>query len=304
MDKEDDILADHSQAIPEEDFKSDTYVLRKPCLVMFFSRTVPNMQYEKGKRYEKKTITIEDGSSTLANEEVDVDIGTIHDFLSGISRQTKMKPVFKLIRNPTLENIDDKLGELKDKGHKYGSFIFVICSYLDKGDEIEIYNGSVSIDHFFDKIKSFESMAAKPKLFLIQADDKKLIPTASITKGSTTFVTNVVTKKIPTDADKIVIFSTIPQVVVNRQLPAKQHTESGQSVSQSSEEPKSSLLIQAFIDVLRTNANMDLLSNTPFINGKVVELFRELDPTKVDIPVPLVTSTLTKQWLLGGSLHV
>ncbi|XP_052817463.1 uncharacterized protein LOC128243625 [Mya arenaria] len=300
-----DIRADKSQVIPEEDFKSDTYVLRKPCLVMFFSRTVPNdMEHDKAKRYEKKTVTIEDGSSTLANEEVDVDIGTIHDFLSGISRQTKMKPVFKLIRNPTLNNIDDKLGKLKDKGHEYGSFIFVICSYLGNEDEIEIYDGSVSMDNFFDKIKSFESMAAKPKLFLIQVDDKKLFPTNSIPKGTTAFATNVVTKKIPTDADRIVIFSTIPQVLANDQLPAKQHTESGQNVSQPSEEPKSSLLIQAFIDVLTKNANMDLLSNTPFINGKVDELIKELELDKVDIPVPLVTSTLTKQWFLGGSSHV
>ncbi|XP_052817466.1 uncharacterized protein LOC128243627 [Mya arenaria] len=281
MDKEDDILADKSQSIHEEDFKSDTYVLRKPCLVMYFSRTVPNMQHEKGEHYEKKIVTIKDGSSSLANEKVDVDIGTIHDFLSGISRQTKMKPVFELIRNPTLENIDDKLGELNDRGHEYGSFIFVICSYLDEGDEIEIYNGSVSIDHFFDKIKSFKSMAAKPKLFLIQADDKKLFPTDSILKGTTAYATNVVTKKIPTDADRIVIFSTIPQVLASKQLP--------------------SLLIQAFIDVLTSNANMDLLSNTPFINGKVVELIKKLERDKVDIPVPLVTSTLTKQWFLGGS---
>ncbi|XP_052816863.1 uncharacterized protein LOC128243256 isoform X2 [Mya arenaria] len=302
---DEDIRADKSNAIPLEDFLSDRYVLRKKCLVVFISHPAP-----MGSRLnEKKIKTIEDESSYLDGEDVDVDIFGIHNFINKLpqSKRPGMKPDFKLMRNHKLHEIDAKLQELETKGHQYGSFIFVILTYVHtERDEIQVYGRGVLVDHFFDTIKSFESMAGKPKLFLIQADDLRMLkPTTIIKAGGVE--TGEDMRKIPTDADRIILMSTIPQDFSNLGKHVKR-TYDGEIMNKSDDpkKEKMSLLVQAFIDVLTENPDTDFLSNTPLIVGKVDSLAEslkenmELDDYKdYDIPVPVVTSTLTKKLFLS-----
>ncbi|XP_052819276.1 uncharacterized protein LOC128245098 [Mya arenaria] len=299
----DDIRADKSNTIPRNDYESDSYALRKKCLVTFITQPLPMGANDNGKR----TKMIEDEGSKLDGEEVDVDIFELYKFINSLP---DMKPDFKLMRNHTLNEIDEKLQKLETKGNRYGSFIFVILTYVHtERDEIQVENRGVMVDHFFDTIKSFESMAAKPKLFLIQADDLRMLKPTTTTKAEA-FDHKENTEKIPTDADRIVLMSTIPQELSNRGQVAHR-TEHGQLIRQTSDaskNPKMSLLVQAFIDVLTENPDTDFLCNTPLIVGRVDALAEDLkkrlgaDYIGYDIPVPVVTSTLTKRLFLGRKI--
>ncbi|KAH3856518.1 hypothetical protein DPMN_099108 [Dreissena polymorpha] len=177
------------------------------------------------------------------------------------------------------------------------------------------YEISILPAELIGMVKKNQSLALKPKIFIFQADDNSILPTKMISKGKTTSDVKVTSRKIPTDADQLVIISTLPQKLANlfeteAQLPASsdkgvhaQPSEDGKSKRQNStlQQPlkNPSLLISAMIKILGSNNDKDVFECTPLINGEVMRIIETLhidmnDVPGGELPVPLVYSTLTK----------
>jgi len=298
-----------SDVIPEVDYESSEYVARKRCLITLISLESP-IGTKKDKKIKQEVN--DNFFQTLEREDIDIDLFYFKTYVQSITipgPSEWMKPEFELLRNPTIEKIDTFVNDLQSKANNYGSFMFFINSYLDnspraQGLAFQLHDGPMTLDDFINKMKAFPSMALKPKIFLVQADDRALLEPKPIIKGAPMGKEPTIMKKIPTDADRLVIVSTIPQGL---SLPKQNtRTERGSVVTSpdGDERTKASFLMQAFIEVLKEKPNKDLLRLTPSILCRVeqkIEAFKATDPEyqKREIPLPLVMSTLTKKVFLN-----
>ena len=179
---------------------------------------------------------------------------------------------------------------------QYDYFFFVFLTYLScsnngstvyKDERIHLDDGLCPMQEFYDEVKKVQSLAMKPKVFLVQADDINLLEEEMFPKGDDE---QVKLMKIPQDSDRLVLMSDIPQRLANP--------------DPETEIKHPSFLIQAFGKTLIENSNrppatrLDLLSLTPLINGKVQSKIDELrekgNKRAKDMTVPFVSSTLTK----------
>jgi len=281
------------------------YIAGNKCLVTFISQDSPRGAKEtERKRSEKTKQKIEDPSflQALGTDEVDLDVYVFAQYVSKANLAGIVQPVFKFLRNHKHDEIDAYIAQLKDEGNQYGSFVFVITSYLPRYSlstklEFELYDRDMTLDYFIDKMKSFESMARKPKIFLVQADNRALLVEETFPKGPGR--EDDKKPKIPTDADRLIIFSTIPQRLSTR--PKDSTTDAGGvvSVPPSDENSHASFLMQAFVKVLEEKPDQDLLLLTPSILCCVKEMIEKFKATHSNykdrnIEWPLVISTLRK----------
>ncbi|KAH3747923.1 uncharacterized protein LOC127847382 [Dreissena polymorpha] len=300
------------RTIPENDFKSETYIIRKPVLVTFIAQDKPR----GATKYSKQKSMVEDEDSQLKKLEVDIDVKLLDDFFR---KQFTKTPVVELHVNNTYDEIHKYMKAIE--ADKYDGFFFVFLTYLykernKKGElpclKVECYDSAVPTEDFMGMVKKRKDMALKPKVFIFQADDLDLM-TPNIIKKATGFGEIQKQMKIPTDADQLMIISTLPQLlttlrpVTNVVIPTA--SEGGGMVGQPSDESEkvtvrkeNSLLIKAFVDVLEANRDVDVFSCTPLINGKVEQLKNALglageygqDFVENKLVLPVVYSTLTK----------
>jgi len=297
------------KGIPIEDFDSSEYLVQKPCLVTFISLVFPRGY--RGDRHidrHRKTLQeIKDKSSSLFQERVDIDIFFIEKYIREISESGSkgvIQPVFELLRNYTHADVDAYIQGLETEGHKYGSFVFVITSYLPKYSlptdlAFELYDVDMSLDYFINKMKSFESMALKPKIFLVQADNLDM-PICEMHSGAGGAAPKTIVKKFPTDADCLIIFSTIHQRIST--LPLDIFTI--YPIPQSDQNTNASLVMQALIEILKLNPDKDLLLLTSSILGRVEEMIKEFKAThssyqNIRFELPLFHTSLTKKVFLN-----
>jgi hypothetical protein len=190
--------------------------------------------------------------------------------------------------NHTKEMLEDMDKKFSENEH-YDCFFFVFLTFSEPDGRLQFKccenkpkeSGLVHLEKIVDVVKNLRVTRGKPKIFLIQADDLTLTKLKEYEKGPEKVEFKLV--KIPTDVDRLIIQSTIPQKIVT------------------GEGRKESFLIQAFVEAIRNNSDsqnkQDFLSLTTTINGQVSELIQKTRPLPVraaDMPVPLVTSTLTK----------
>ncbi|KAH3776736.1 uncharacterized protein LOC127845533 [Dreissena polymorpha] len=302
------------RAMHSKDFYDEKYIFRQPPLVVFMAMDSPRGTREHSKAKEM----VKDEGSKLVHREVDVDMKLLDKFFRKLNPDTVIKRLVNHTRAEIFEEIDNI------NANSYDAFYFVVLSYLDKGHhhhhheheasdtgfKIQFYDKSIEMSELMDRVKSRPGMALKPKVFIVQADDLELLTPNIIHKAIPSgpgYKESIV--KIPTDADQLLLVSTIPQSLVEKGHATSVAHSDGGIVTHPTEQderarrensghtiPKSSLLIQAFAQVLR-DSDLDVFSNTPTINGKVLELLKSLQlGNEFDdkIPVPNVYSTLTR----------
>ncbi|KAH3747926.1 uncharacterized protein LOC127847852 isoform X2 [Dreissena polymorpha] len=298
--------------IPGQDYESDYYVMRKPPLVIFLAQDHPIGTTENAKLKAKVT----NEESKLFNVDVDIDMKLLDEFFR---EQCQKPPIVMRLVNRSHDEIRKRFAKIE--GSNYDAFFFIFLSYLcttERGKQgklpcikVECLDSAVPIEEFMNMIKGRPDMALKPKIFLFQADDRDLLKPWIIKKGKPEDVV-FRSVKVPTDADQLMLLSTLPQDLPSLKKSFSEAvptaSEAGGVVSQPSgsdekvvvkQEP--SLLIRAFVEVLKANKDTDVLCCTPLINGKVDEMIASLDledyrAEKVQkLQVPLVYSTLTKK---------
>ncbi|KAH3776742.1 uncharacterized protein LOC127845588 [Dreissena polymorpha] len=301
---------DNSTIFTQEEFESDSYKMKNKVMTVYFCLHTPHgppQSYKPvGIDTPNKCIVPFDGKVS----QVDVDVKTMNKFYS--ERFGKEQLVVMVFPNFSW-NDKEELEKLDKKAKGCDAFFFHFFTYLKDGGKenykLEFAGEALPLDEVFEKIKllkSFSSMALKPKVFIIQADDLNMLKPTVITKAVPT------TKKyrIPSDADFMVIMSTIPQVLASK--PRTRRTEENQPVvhpsdqsshqtgAENSDGQKCSLLVQAIVNI-QTDPKFkddDLFSNTPEILGRVREIVEKTDfgdkYKDYPIPVPTTMSTLTK----------
>lgn len=188
--------------------------------------------------------------------------------------------------------------------NRYDCFFFIFLTCI-RDSQIHISDDkTLSLNEILDKAKNEKSMAGKPKVFLVQADDLEMwkpLYTGEAEKGNR----KLVKTKLPQDADRLVIMSTIPQAMAV-------HPTVGGTMS---------FLVKAFIDKMSIENEQDLLSKTVEINAQVYEsiqsalekdakaekgkavqpgtkklseMFKTEELVASPLKVPLVISTFTK----------
>lgn len=187
-------------------------------------------------------------------------------------------------RGRKVEEVNEHVKNLGRKAGRYDVFFFIFLTTLESGSDTSIQlrfnGGTLPLQRIIDIVKIVPALAGKPKIFLVQADAEHLA-----TKGPQAIP---IVKKIPIDAEQLLIISTIPQSVVWKNLGDER-----------SEDTACSYLIQAFIKVMknRNKSGKDLLDMTVDINKEVFDKINVLNKDKYKdnpLPVPLVVSTLTK----------
>ncbi|KAH3748076.1 hypothetical protein DPMN_182513 [Dreissena polymorpha] len=196
------------------------------------------------------------------------------------------------------------------KASEYDKYVFVFLSTLKSADCIFVGNKDnkecLHMAKVYDEIKTSTFMAGKPKVFIIQADDEGMVKDIEVPQVPQA------DRKLPQDADRLIIMSTLPQILANivdkdlgpLDLPtpnleslirAVQEKEQSLPISKQSQ---ASFLIQAFVAVVKQcrEDDKEVFTNTPYILKMVDE---RLDPFRarfphIVFPLPLVTSTLTK----------
>ncbi|XP_052819316.1 uncharacterized protein LOC128245120 [Mya arenaria] len=293
------------EIITEADWKSKDYTKQgRKTLIVYFSQLNPIGTLQHAKQKED----VQTVASTLYQDEVDVDIAALEQFFADIYEQRHLE--VKLCRNHLASEIEEYLVTLAEDGWKYEAFYFVFLTYLQIGAhgdvQIQVYDKAVPLDFVFNRIKDLPSMALKPKIFLIQADNLRMLYPTQIVKA---IPTEIEIKKIPTDADRLVILSTIPQALspladAVRETSLVNEPYAPQGVQPAAPRLRTSVLIRAFIKVMNDHVYRDenLLTNSTRILGEVCHLIDPLQRTpdyeSYDIPLPLVTSTLTKRYFL------
>ena len=206
-------------------------------------------------------------------------------------------------------------------------YFFVFLTYLHDEDQttsgirIQCYDAAISLEEIFDLVKDKPPFIGKQKIFLVQADDPRILGGATKAGGfdgeETPFPVPI--PKIPTDCDRLVMFSTLPQQLSSDLHTARQITsgvetikltDGGKAVTSPSDNSpnpndKASLLVAAFDEVLRAALadealrKEDLLTQTTRINGSIYLKIKQLNTLKKfedkKFQIPLVTSTLRKQ---------
>ncbi|XP_052781599.1 uncharacterized protein LOC128218096 [Mya arenaria] len=250
------------------------------------------------------------------SDEEDVDLNIIRNLC-----KTKFGDDIEneIVRN---NNKDDILKQLKafseTRAKDFDCFLFFFLGFIDDSQgatdsqTFKSDDGFLPIDEIYNSVKKSSDMAGKPKVFVFQAEDTRLLPTPYMDKS---FLIEeepqAKTKKIPTDADMLIITSTIPQLLANTNHERFQ-TYTGFDPKattgvQPSDAVRGSFLIQAFVDFVldESNRDVDILTLTTKINGKIEDLIEEVKKDErfrdeinqqiLDkLELPFTTSTLTK----------
>lgn len=182
----------------------------------------------------------------------------------------------------TFKNLEQNLKSMDtSKYEPYDCFFFVFLTFSEPDGRLHFNDKQppecfVHLEKIVNVVKDIRVTQGKPKIFLIQSDDMDLMKPKQYPKGPP----EKVFVKIPTDVDRLIIQSSIPQKIITGVV------------------RKESFLIQAFVDVITNNIKSDrkedLLSLTIKINEKVSALIESIPSPPQPLPVPLVTSTLTK----------
>ncbi|XP_052235206.1 uncharacterized protein LOC127847380 isoform X1 [Dreissena polymorpha] len=303
------------RTISDKDFKSETYIIRKPVLVTFLAQDHPIGTTNNSKL---KSMVV-DKNSKLVNREVDIDMKLLDEFFR---EQLTIQPQVDFLVNHKHDEIHEYMKTIE--AEKYDGFFFVFLSYLSlkernkKGElpclKVECYDKAVPIEDFMVMVKGRRDMALKPKVFIFQTDDLDLMQPNIIKKASGFGKTiELKTMTIPTDADQLMMMSTLPQRLPTLRpetnVAILTASEGGGVFGQPSDETEkvtvrkeNSLLIKALVDVLKENRDVDILSCTPLINGEVEKLIDALgladeygkDFVENKLVLPVVYSTLTK----------
>jgi hypothetical protein len=261
-----------------ERYKSDGKIV-----VMVFSQTAPI--YPPGSYRDENQQKRTEVENKDIGTKVDVDVICLKNFFKSLFGKRVT------IINKSSQSFEETVNLIKEKlqqatEDEYDCFWFVFLTYVDDKGRLQFYGNEKDdlqpLEKIIDTVKDIPVTRGKPKIFLVQSDDMTLDKPITLTKG-TEPVPARVQVKIPTDADRLVIQSTIPQKLAR----------------------KESFLIQAFVKALKENNARptehrdDLLSLTTVINKIVADLVDPLTEErkregKDDLPVPLTTSTLTK----------
>ncbi|XP_052820859.1 uncharacterized protein LOC128246606 [Mya arenaria] len=222
------------------------------------------------------------------------------------------------------DNDKDKIVKIltefsETKAQDFNCFLFFFLGVIDVSQEstsslpFKFDDGSLPIDEIYNSVKKSSHMAGKPKVFVFQAGDTRLLPKTFTTKALPDGGREAEpkTKKIPTDADMLIITSTIPQLLANTQhekfLTYTGFAQENTTSVQPSDAVRGSFLIQAFVDSVldESNRDVDILTLTAKINGKIEDLIEDVkkderfaekiyQQTLEKLELPLTTSTLTK----------
>ena len=243
--------------------------------------------------------------------------------LANLFKET-MNVEVKPHHNMKKQELQELIEGIRDKCEVY---FFVFLTYLHDEDQttggirIQCYDAAISLDEIFDLVKDKPPFIGKQKIFLVQADDPRILGGATKAGGfdgeETPFPVPI--PKIPTDCDRLVMFSTLPQQLSSYLHTALQITsgvetinltDGGKAVTSPSDNSpnpndKASLLVAAFDEVLRAALadealrKEDLLTQTTRINGSIYLKIKQLNTLKKfedkKFQIPLVTSTLRKQ---------
>lgn len=278
------------------EFQSDTYRWRADgrILVYIFSQRFPLGNADK--RMYWKITEENDHLGTL-----DVDVMALRRLFHKNKELFPVPVDIKYRASRSFDEFQSCVQEI-DGQEEYDCFFFIFLTYNtpDYGnsyneDKIHfndrtLEKGVIPQAKVIDEVMKLKVAVGKPKIFLIQADDISYYGPKQYMKGPT-FVPDFVNMKIPQDADRLIIKSTIPQHLANLD-------SSGNRIDGSK---KPSLLVDAFVETLLNNLNKkpaerkDLYSLTTSINGKVCRQINQLKhERKGDMNAPLITSTLSK----------
>lgn len=183
------------------------------------------------------------------------DVEALKDFFE---RKFKVRPSNKYINN---RNRDEILRHLKQIGtdsvaDKFDVFFFIFLTTLVPSEKDECVlkanDENFTLQEVYDKL-STPSLVARPKVFLIQADDKELESEVG-TKGTKPLPEVI---KLPADVNRLLLFSRIPTVP---------RPEADVSVSVEG----CSFLVRAFIRVLKSKESRghSLQDLTCYINNE------------------------------------
>lgn len=228
-------------------------------------------------------------------------------FKSTMGNRVKICPY----RDRRLAEIEEILGKISEE---YDMYFFVFLTFLTAGKgqsyanemRMDCYDLPVTLEDIFECVNR-EPFIGKPKIFLVQADDQRILPrehtkAVGFVGGSKTHITPKAVK-IPTHADRLLIMSTLPQQLTYLDaLKGRGLSEKRTPISRpicSDDEPNGSFLIRAFVEVLSKPEykEEDLASQTLWINGKVQDDITQLQQREERLKgkaltVPLVMSTL------------
>ena len=234
---------------------------------------------------------------------MDVDACQVSELLKGRENgHAEIKVIYNRKKNEILEILQENW-----KG--YDAFMFVFLTYLhnqigQKEASIQCFDEAIGVAEILETVKNNRAFVDKDKILIVQADDLQLLPDKLAIKGPTPMPEP---KLIPTDADILLIFSSLPQklTAVGWKDEKQEPDKSGSSQEDIKQSP--SMFIKAFVDVQKapTTAQEDLLTNTTWMNGKVnkmIECLKKKDVRYkyVDLPLPLVTSTLRKLFYVNA----
>lgn len=264
-------------------------------------------------------------------KEVDVDAVRLYDLLVPEFDVTVKCNQHQSDILTLLKELDEPLKEdLKGSAPKLEQFIFVFLTFLSKVSEasdgkafeemFDCEQSVITLEEIVEEVKKVVCLKGVPKLFLIQADNKALETPRLRSKAVPFEKLKTPTRKIPSDADRLVVLSTIPQAlsskislqVVSHFLKDTHLTEHGHPVAKPSEnalekkfqkDNNVSMLVEAFCSIVEDYRTDDLFENTPLINGRVSYYIEELkkadeDFKNADLPIPLVISTMTSAFRL------
>ncbi|XP_052820836.1 uncharacterized protein LOC128246601 [Mya arenaria] len=250
------------------------------------------------------------------SDEEDVDLNIIRNLCKtkfGVDIEDE------IVRNNNKDEILKKLKAFSETRAKdFDCFLFFFLGFIGDSQgatDSQTYksdDGFLPIDEIYNSVKKSSDMAGKPKVFAFQAGDTRLLPSTSMTKAIP-YGKEVEpkTKKIPTDADMLIITSTIPQLLANTNHERFQtytgFAPKATTSVQPSDAVRGSFLIQAFVDSVldESNRDADILTLTTVMNGKIEDLIEDVKKDerfddKINqqildkLELPLTTSTLTK----------
>ena len=193
----------------------------------------------------------------------------------------------KLTRKDLLAYFDEfkKDNTLKNYDCFFFFFLTFQCGEGSKEKGLHCFNDKVNLEELYKRLDEVPDMRMKPKVFLVQADSVSLLERLDGEKSIKEKGTKLVGMRIPHDADRITVVSSVPSL----------------------QEGGLSPMIQAFTQVIEENDKeinkRDFFSLTGLMNKKVEAMIKEFrkkneDFKHNDLTVPLVTSTLTKQLLI------
>lgn len=236
-------------------------------------------------------------------KDVDVDAARLYDFFMS---NFEIEPTVRNnnTKSVILETIKDERSQSADSEMLILFFLTFLSECEGSSNEglFDCLDSTIDLEEIIEEVKKLKTYHGKPKLILIQADDVNLTDRRRemLYKGTEPSLERRPAIKIPTDSDRLVIISRLPQeLALHQKLSDVMTGMTLASCSKQSSESRS-LFIEAFCNVLTSDRfqNEDFLTQTAVINGQVNKVIQQLkqkdeNDKGVDLPLPLVSSTLT-----------